>query len=91
MTKEIYDKARAYALHKNSFGTVQDVYSKVYNTVSIMKCFYKLYPSIKREGHFLGIIYRFALYNDIFTDNFDNLWLLLFLAMEHSNSQVLWH
>lgn len=36
MTKEIYDKARAYALHKNSFGTVQDVYSKVYNTIILI-------------------------------------------------------
>lgn len=34
MSKDIYDKARAYALHKNTFLTVQDVYAKIYNTVS---------------------------------------------------------
>lgn len=34
MTKEIYDKARAYALHRNTFDTIQDAYSKIYNTVS---------------------------------------------------------
>lgn len=39
MTKDTYDKARAYALHKNTFGTVQDVYSKIYNTVSVIKAF----------------------------------------------------
>lgn len=43
MTKEIYDKARDYALHRNTFDTIQDIYSKIYNTVSIMKHFYKFY------------------------------------------------
>jgi len=35
MTKDIYDKARAYALDRNSFGIIQDIYSKIFNTVSI--------------------------------------------------------
>lgn len=37
MTKDIYDKSRAYALHRNIFGIVQDLYSKIYNSVSIVK------------------------------------------------------
>lgn len=40
MTKEIYDKARDYALHRNTFDTIQDIYSKIYNTVSIIERFY---------------------------------------------------
>lgn len=36
MTKDIYDKARAYALHRNTFGNVQDLYSKIYNTVILI-------------------------------------------------------
>jgi len=42
MSKDIYDKARAYALHRNTFGNVQDVYSKIYNTVSGVRRFYPL-------------------------------------------------
>ncbi|KAL6261173.1 hypothetical protein P5V15_008697 [Pogonomyrmex californicus] len=38
MTKDVYDKARAYALHKNIFDVVQEIYSKIYNTV-ILLCF----------------------------------------------------
>ncbi|XP_012540453.1 CAAX prenyl protease 1 homolog [Monomorium pharaonis] len=36
MTKDIYDKARSYALHRNTFGNVQDLYSKVYNTLILV-------------------------------------------------------
>jgi len=36
MTKDVYDKARAYALDKNNFGIIQDIYSKIFNTVSII-------------------------------------------------------
>lgn len=43
MTKDTYDKARAYALHRNTFGTVQDVYSKIYNTVSVTTLLQILY------------------------------------------------
>ncbi|XP_077276239.1 CAAX prenyl protease 1 homolog [Temnothorax americanus] len=35
MTKDIYDKARAYALHRNTFSTFQDVYSKIYSTLTL--------------------------------------------------------
>ncbi|KYN37827.1 CAAX prenyl protease 1 like protein [Trachymyrmex septentrionalis] len=41
MSKDTYDKARAYALHRNTFGTVQDVYSKIYNTLILI--FYAYY------------------------------------------------
>ncbi|XP_011881356.1 PREDICTED: CAAX prenyl protease 1 homolog [Vollenhovia emeryi] len=36
MTKETYDKARAYALHRNTFGIIQDIYSKLYNTIILV-------------------------------------------------------
>ncbi|KAL0102570.1 hypothetical protein PUN28_018100 [Cardiocondyla obscurior] len=36
MTKDVYDKSRAYALHRNSFNIVQDVYSKIYNTLILV-------------------------------------------------------
>lgn len=36
MSKETYDKARAYSLHKNTFNTVQDAYSKIYNTLILI-------------------------------------------------------
>lgn len=66
MTKDVYDKARAYALHRNSFSIVRDVYSKIYNSVSIMKRFYKFnILLIKIEKIILGIIHEFALYNII--------------------------
>lgn len=35
MAKDVYEKARAYALDKNSFGIVEDIYSKIFNTVRI--------------------------------------------------------
>lgn len=37
MAKDVYEKARAYALDRNSFGIVQDIYSKIFNTVRIIK------------------------------------------------------
>lgn len=41
ISKDTYDKARAYELDRNTFSNVQDMYSKIYNTVSIMKRFYE--------------------------------------------------
>ncbi|EZA59510.1 CAAX prenyl protease 1-like protein [Ooceraea biroi] len=40
MTKDVYDKARAYALDKNSFGTVQEIYSKIINTLVLVSLGY---------------------------------------------------
>lgn len=37
MSKDVYDKARAYALDRNSFAIVQNVYSKIFNTVGVWK------------------------------------------------------
>lgn len=37
MAKDVYEKARAYALDRNSFGIVQDIYSKIFNMVRIIK------------------------------------------------------
>lgn len=37
MTKDVYDKARAYALDKCNYGIVHGIYSKIFNTVSITK------------------------------------------------------
>ncbi|KMQ89260.1 caax prenyl protease 1-like protein [Lasius niger] len=34
MAKDVYEKARAYALDRNSFGIVQDIYSKIFNTTT---------------------------------------------------------
>lgn len=42
MAKDVYDKARAYALDKNNFGIVQDTYSKIFNTVSIEYIHYNI-------------------------------------------------
>jgi len=39
MTKDVYGKARAYALDRNSFGIIQDIYSKIFNTVRIINNF----------------------------------------------------
>lgn len=34
MTKDVYDKARLYALDKNSYSLVQNIYTQCFNTVS---------------------------------------------------------
>ncbi|XP_072744658.1 CAAX prenyl protease 1 homolog [Anoplolepis gracilipes] len=36
MAKDVYEKARAYALDRNSFGIVQDIYSKIFNTIILV-------------------------------------------------------
>lgn len=61
MTKDVYDKARAYALHKNSFGIIQDLYSKIYNTVSIIKRFYKFCIEIKIILDIMNLHYNMIL------------------------------
>lgn len=48
MTKDIYDKARAYALHRNTFGNVQDLYSKIYNTVSVVETLLQIPYTVKK-------------------------------------------
>lgn len=40
MAKDVYEKARAYALDKNSFGIVEDIYSKIFNTIILVSCGY---------------------------------------------------
>lgn len=40
MPADVYDKARSYALDRNSFGIVQDIYSKIINTVRIKNNIY---------------------------------------------------
>lgn len=36
MTKEVYDKARAYSLDKLNFGIFEDAYSEIFNTVFLL-------------------------------------------------------
>ncbi|XP_018399124.1 PREDICTED: CAAX prenyl protease 1 homolog [Cyphomyrmex costatus] len=41
MSKDVYDKARAYALDRNTFGIIQDAYINIYNTLILV--FYGYY------------------------------------------------
>ncbi|XP_029159147.1 CAAX prenyl protease 1 homolog [Nylanderia fulva] len=36
MAKDVYEKARAYALDRNSFRIVQDLFSKIFNTIILV-------------------------------------------------------
>lgn len=35
LTEEVYEKSRVYALDRNTFGNVQELYGNIFNTVSI--------------------------------------------------------
>lgn len=54
MTKDVYEKARAYALDRNSFGIVQDIYSKIFNTIILVAYgyYYSWQWSIKIAKYF---------------------------------------
>lgn len=84
MTKDVYDKARLYALDKSNYNLVQNLYSQCFNTVSNDTL--KVYITYYSFFFFLIVILRLK----TFTDTFIILCILLLLGMEHSVNKIFW-